>query len=159
MQGTKRRLAGRLALLVMFRDCKLLLLTILVSVHAEGASAGRHGCEQVEMETCKNAHWNLTSMPAFLSRTTKKVLETGCSDVLQFCICASYRHSCAAKYITEPLPPCRSVCLQAKSDCEAVLKEGISWPADLDCETFPHDIQGTCLTPDKRLPPTPSQGG
>ncbi len=52
-------------------------------------------------------------------------------------------------YFVEPMPPCKSVCLQAKDGCEHLMNSyNESWPAELECDSLPEYERGMCVTPD-----------
>jgi len=65
-----------------------------------------------------------------------------------------------------PIPPCRSLCIDAKTGCEELMNRfGFQWPVNLDCDRFPvSDNSGTTLCVGenhtmKEGGPTPTRGG
>ena len=58
-------------------------------------------------------------------------------------LCSVYVPVC--NVLRVPVPPCRSLCLQAKQGCEGLMtKFGFRWPQSLNCEQFPDS--GLCIT-------------
>lgn len=69
-----------------------------------------------------------------------------CSSMLDF-LCPMYAPPCAGS--KPPLPPCRELCLQAKSKCKRAINHltksnGFRWPTDLKCKTFPRRAEAAC---------------
>lgn len=73
---------------------------------------------------------------------------TKCSDQLEFFLCAMYAPICTVGFLSEAIPPCRSVCQAARDGCEPLLaKFNIPWPESLACEALPVYDRGVCITP------------
>lgn len=73
-----------------------------------------------------------------------------CSPYMQLFLCTLYFPPCTA--IERVLPPCKPLCLIAKSDCDNVIKAyRFSWPEEWDCEKFPDgtDENHLCVDPRK----------
>ena len=46
------------------------------------------------------------------------------------------------------IPPCRAVCDVAREGCEPVMRRyNVSWPPELDCERWPTQDRGICISP------------
>uniref|UniRef100_T1JHL5 FZ domain-containing protein n=1 Tax=Strigamia maritima TaxID=126957 RepID=T1JHL5_STRMM len=58
---------------------------------------------------------------------------SGCGVHFNDFICSIYAPSCSNNS-NFPIPPCRDLCKQVKSDCS---RHQIPWPAALDCDKFP----------------------
>ena len=70
------------------------------------------------------------------------LVKVHCSPYLKFFLCAMYAPVCTV--IEEALPPCQSLCLEAKRGCESLMnKFGFQWPETLDCLKFPKS--GLCV--------------
>ena len=145
----------------------IVLFLAWVSSQSEIAMAGQ--CEPIQIEICRSMQWNMTSMPNLLSHSTqqnavlsiepwKELLDTGCSDVLLFFLCAMYAPICTMHF-SEPVPPCKSVCQTAKSGCEPIMNQyNVSWPTNLDCIALPEYDRGVCLSPDAIVSSVPQEG-
>ncbi|KAH3829755.1 hypothetical protein DPMN_102983 [Dreissena polymorpha] len=47
----------------------------------------------------------------------------------------------------DPIPPCRSLCVEARTPCEKLMnKFGFEWPDNLNCDRFPEN--GICIGED-----------
>lgn len=68
-----------------------------------------------------------------------------CSAHLKFFLCTVYAPVCTV--INEPIPPCRSLCLQVRRGCENLMNRfGFQWPENLDCSLFPDDsVTSLCV--------------
>ena len=96
------------------------------------------------------------------------VLSDGQPDQLVFYLCAVFAPICPAGFHLgeagggsrtgrPPLlgaddegtiPPCRAVCEAARAGCEPVMRRyNVSWPTELDCERWPTQDRGICISP------------
>ena len=74
-------------------------------------------------------------------------------DTRQF-LCLYYLPYCSSQYreFSEPLLPCRELCLAVKDNCDKYIKRysQLHWPEDLDCQatvntyTVPHHYRRQC---------------
>ncbi|XP_071513210.1 uncharacterized protein [Panulirus ornatus] len=110
-------------------------------------SAGR--CEHITTPICQDIPYNTTVLPNLINHNNQEeaalelhqffpLIEIQCSpDILLF-LCSVYIPPCTI--LEQPLPPCRSLCLSARTGCEPLMvKFGFSWPDSLDCDKFPAD--------------------
>ena len=144
-----------------------IIVLIWISSQSEVAMAGQ--CESIQIDMCRSMQWNMTSMPNLLLHSThqnailsiepwKELIDTGCSDFLLFFLCAMYAPICTPHF-KEPVPPCKSVCQQAKSGCEPVMNQyDVSWPDNLHCNGLPEYNKGVCLSPDAIVATVPKEG-
>ncbi|ESO07207.1 hypothetical protein HELRODRAFT_191092 [Helobdella robusta] len=109
-----------------------------------------HGkCEPITIEQCKNLEYNETIMPNVLNQMKQsdakesitqysRLIQSRCSQYIQIFLCSVFVPVCTQ--LETALPPCRSLCLNSKLDCESVMKAaGYGWPEELDCKKFPDD--------------------
>nr|XP_045591910.1 secreted frizzled-related protein 3-like [Procambarus clarkii] len=116
-------------------------------------------CEEIKIPMCQKMPYNLTRLPNLLHHSSQENAQlaieqfellgwTRCSDQLQFFLCSMYAPICTLGFVSEAIPPCRSVCEAARLGCEPLLaKFNIPWPTNLDCEALPLYDQGVCITP------------
>uniref|UniRef100_H2YB71 Uncharacterized protein n=1 Tax=Ciona savignyi TaxID=51511 RepID=H2YB71_CIOSA len=90
--------------------------------------------------------YNSTTFPNFNNDANEQEVEismsaihplisTSCSRFLELFLCSVFSPACTGNGV---VPPCRSLCLKVKEDCEAVTQMfGIAWPPRLDCDNFP----------------------
>jgi len=65
-------------------------------------------------------------------------MQVQCSSFLKFFLCTVYAPVCTV--LDEPIPPCRSLCVEVRSGCEQLMNRfGFQWPDSLDCFKFPAD--------------------
>ncbi|XP_023821804.1 atrial natriuretic peptide-converting enzyme isoform X1 [Oryzias latipes] len=122
--------------------------------------AGR--CEPISLELCMNLPYNLTSYPNLLGHLSQRessvswesslfpaLVQTGCYQYLMFYACTLLVPKCDPVSL-QRVPPCRSLCRDAKEKCESVLSiVGLQWPEDSDCSQFPEDGgDAACLLPE-----------
>ena len=117
--------------------------------HPLGSSVSHGRCEAITIPLCKNISYNQTIMPNLLDHTTQEdaghelqvhefysLVELKCSPDLQSFLCSVYTPVCTV--LGGPIPPCRSLCLSARSGCESIIKNfGFRWPESLECSRFP----------------------
>ncbi|KFW83899.1 Atrial natriuretic peptide-converting enzyme, partial [Manacus vitellinus] len=121
-------------------------------------------CEPISLELCMNLPYNYTYYPNYLGHRTQKeasiswesslfpaLVQTNCYKYLMFFACTILVPKCDP-HTNQRIPPCRTLCVQSKERCEAVLGiVGLQWPEDTDCTQFPDENSDnqTCLTPDE----------
>ncbi|XP_076058969.1 uncharacterized protein LOC143035827 isoform X2 [Oratosquilla oratoria] len=113
-------------------------------------------CEPLTMPLCQGLAYNYTLMPNMLGHTKQEeagleahqfapLVKVGCSPQLKEFLCSLYVPPCSAFAFV--LPPCRSLCIEAKQGCETFMSQfGFAWPQKFRCEAFPleHD-GGICI--------------
>ena len=68
-----------------------------------------------------------------------------CSFLLSRFLCRLHTPPCRKTLL--PLPPCRELCLQAKSQCKRIIEHlGFQWPADYNCIQFPRKNKAPCYS-------------
>ncbi|XP_033098943.1 secreted frizzled-related protein 4-like [Anneissia japonica] len=125
-------------------------------VYSDGAT-----CELIKLPMCKGMPWNKTRMPNHLHHSTQEnaklaieqfqgLVSTNCSSELLFFLCSMYAPICAYGFQDDAgIPPCRSLCLRAKSGCEPImLKYDVKWPPYLRCDNLPEYDRGVCISPE-----------
>lgn len=108
-----------------------------------------HGlCEDITIPICKDIGYNQTFMPNMLGHETQNdaglevttyhpLVKINCSPQLKLFLCTLYLPVCTI--LTEPVPPCRSVCIQARDGCKGLMRKfGHDWPEHMACEKFPN---------------------
>lgn len=92
-----------------------------------------------------------------------RVASGDCSAPLATFLCGLHLPPCRKTKL--PLPPCKELCLQARSQCKRVIKrvtktDSFQWPSDLKCRNFPGKDEAPCYsgpsteTPSTQLAPT-----
>lgn len=121
-------------------------------------------CEHITIPLCKDIQYNETIMPNLLNHQKQDdaglevhqffpLVKVQCSQHLKFFLCAMYVPVCTV--LEEAIPPCRSLCEQARSGCESLMnKFGFQWPESLRCEKFPK--AGLCVGENNTEPTTES---
>ena len=117
-----------------------------------------HGrCEPITVPLCKELQYNDTIMPNLLNHQKQEdaglevhqffpLVKVQCSAYLKFFLCTVYVPICTV--LEDAIPPCRSLCIQAKTGCEDLMnKFGFKWPENLDCNKFP--VSGLCVGENK----------
>ncbi|XP_049963168.1 frizzled-7 [Schistocerca serialis cubense] len=107
-----------------------------------------HGrCEPITVPFCLDLQYNTTIMPNMFHHQKQEdagmvvhqyfpLVKVKCSPDLQFFLCSVYVPVCTV--LDYPLPPCRSLCLSARSGCEDLMNRfGFQWPEELECSRFP----------------------
>ncbi|XP_064101710.1 secreted frizzled-related protein 3-like [Macrobrachium nipponense] len=158
MRRLNTRLFGRAALM-------LLLLGLAKVVECQFGSQ----CEEIKIPMCRNMPYNLTRLPNLLHHSTQENAQlavdqfellrwTKCSDQLEFFLCSMYAPICTVEFLSEAIPPCRSVCEAARKGCEPLLARfNIPWPSNLECTSLPLYDRGVCITPEAIISPGGSQ--
>ena len=123
-------------------------------------------CQPIGENMCKDLDQNYvqTSFPNFMNHSSADVaerelsqysdiIESGCSGVLQMFLCSLYIPICNPR-VGKRIPPCKSLCQQARSGCEPLLNSAhIRWPHSMNCDRFPEENSGElCVSPDPRQP-------
>ena len=119
-----------------------------------GPQRPTHGrCEAIKIPLCRDIQYNETIMPNLLNHRKQDdaglevhqffpLVKVECSPKLKLFLCSMYVPVCTM--LEEAIPPCRGLCLEAKSGCETLMNRfGFSWPESLDCSKFPTD--GLCV--------------
>lgn len=132
--------------------------------------APTHGlCEPITIPLCANIGYNQTFMPNMLGHETQRdagldvqtyhpLVKIACSPQLNLFLCALFLPVCTI--LTEPVPPCKSVCIAARDGCSALMnKFGHDWPEHMQCDKFP-EAPDLCVGPEQsssnsNLNPTP----
>ncbi|XP_064646675.1 frizzled-2-like [Lineus longissimus] len=137
---------------------------------ADSSSLPHHGrCEPITIPLCKDIQYNETIMPNLLNHQKQDdaglevhqffpLVKVRCSPHLKFFLCAMYVPVCTV--LEEAIPPCRSLCVQARTGCESLMnKFGFHWPESLDCQKFPE--KGLCVGENATdsVDPTAKPGG
>lgn len=125
------------------------LLTVVIAQQKP-----EHGkCEPISIPLCKDIAYNQTIMPNLLQHQKQDdaglevhqffpLVKVKCSPHLKFFLCTMYVPVCTV--LEEAIPPCRSLCNQARNGCESLMnKFGFYWPESLQCDQFPPD--GLCV--------------
>lgn len=114
-------------------------------------------CEPITVPLCKDLQYNETIMPNLLNHQNQDdaglevhqffpLVKVQCSPYLKFFLCAMYVPVCTV--MDEAIPPCRSLCVQARTGCETLMNRfGFEWPESLDCKRFP--VSGLCVGENK----------
>ena len=126
-----------------------------------------HGkCEPIRVPMCKDMPYNETIVPNLLNHQSQDdaglelaqfipIVRSQCSRVMPVFLCYFYVPVCTV--LDEPIPPCRSICQQARIECEPTMtKFGFQWPDSLNCEKFPD--KGLCVGEKVETTPTPTHG-
>lgn len=102
-------------------------------------------CQPITVPLCTGLPYNETFLPNPLGQMQQEdigleihqyypLVKVGCSPYLKDFLCSVYTPKCVSG---RPLPPCRSLCEQARSDCEPMMNRfGFQWPNRLRCESF-----------------------
>ncbi|XP_070821650.1 uncharacterized protein [Chaetodon trifascialis] len=102
-------------------------------------------CQAITVPLCNNLPYTETVMPNILGHKTQEdaaleahqfhpLVKVECSPQLKPFLCSVYTPECVSG---RPRPPCRTLCEQARSGCESLMKKfGFPWPEALRCEAF-----------------------
>ena len=120
----------------------------------ETRTQSQEKCEAITIPLCKDMVYNQTIMPNLLNHKSQDVagfevntfiplVNADCSPYLKFFLCIVYVPVCTV--LETPIPPCRSLCIQARSGCEELMNRfGFEWPETLECSKFPEN--GLCIS-------------
>ena len=68
-----------------------------------------------------------------------------CSFLLSHFLCRLHTPPCRKTAL--PLPPCRELCLQVKSQCKRIIDHlRFQWPANYECFQFPEKDEAPCYS-------------
>ncbi|XP_049821948.1 frizzled-2 [Aethina tumida] len=131
-----------------------------------------HKCQPISVPFCHQIPYNQTIMPNLLGHQTQEeaglevhqyfpLVKINCSGDLQFFLCSVFLPVCTI--LENPLPPCRSLCLSAKTGCESLMQKfGFNWPETLNCDNYPEKVSADtlCVGQDNNISvsPTPPSG-
>lgn len=113
-------------------------------------------CEKIKIPLCQSVGYNLTYMPNMFNHDTQEeaalevhqfwpLVEIKCSANLKEFLCSMYAPICQPNDRRE-IPPCRSLCQQAKEGCAPLMRQyGFSWPKRMRCENFPKFGHKLCV--------------
>lgn len=144
--------------------CLIMVLTFLSSVSTQLFQSGKESseytrgknnrkCEPISIPLCKEIQYNETIMPNLLNHQKQDdaglevhqffpLVKVQCSPQMRFFLCTMYVPVCTM--LEEAIPPCRSLCNQARNGCEGLMnKFGFQWPESLECNKFPKS--GLCV--------------
>ncbi|XP_042239053.1 frizzled-2-like isoform X2 [Homarus americanus] len=112
-------------------------------------------CEALQEGMCQGLGYEATFFPNLLNHKSQDLasaellsflplIEVECSEVLREFLCTLYMPVCTNYGFH--LPPCRSLCKQAREGCEGVMTDmGLTWPSKFDCTRFPEHHELMCL--------------
>ncbi|MEQ2191630.1 Frizzled-7-A [Xenoophorus captivus] len=113
-------------------------------------------CQPISIPLCTDIAYNQTIMPNLLGHTNQEdaglevhqfypLVQVQCSAELRFFLCTMYAPVCTV--LDRAIPPCRSLCEQARQGCEELMnKFGFQWPDRLRCQNFPlHGAGEICV--------------
>ncbi|CAD5210879.1 unnamed protein product [Bursaphelenchus xylophilus] len=104
-------------------------------------------CVPITMDLCNDIQYNMTIFPNLLKHQTQDeanseiksyemLVKVKCSPDFKFFLCTLFAPVCTM--LDEPIPPCRHLCLSAKTGCEDLMKKfGYPWPEIFNCDKFP----------------------
>lgn len=102
-------------------------------------------CQPITVTLCTRLPYSETFLPNTLGHTLQDdinleinsfypLISAGCSTYLKDFLCSMYTPKCVSG---RPLPPCKSLCEQVRSDCEPRMNlAGFQWPNSFQCEAF-----------------------
>ncbi|KAL3085018.1 hypothetical protein niasHS_010087 [Heterodera schachtii] len=112
-------------------------------------------CERIRIEMCNDIQYNMTIYPNLLKHAKQEeaemdikqyemLVKVQCSADFKFFLCTLFTPVCTI--LNEPIPPCRHLCLSAKSGCETLMRKfGYQWPEIFDCDKMPESRDGMCV--------------
>ncbi|RVE63076.1 hypothetical protein OJAV_G00163260 [Oryzias javanicus] len=113
-----------------------------------GMSSSGDICEPITIPMCQGLSYNQTIVPNLLGHTSQReavtkmsffnsIVQTVCPADIRHFLCRVYAPQCVEGQVQRP---CRSLCEQAKRDCEGLIVNfGVSWPAELQCHLYPEE--------------------
>lgn len=127
--------------------CGFVLATVVL---ISPARISAYKCTKLRETRCRNLGYNRTIEPNMFGHRDKKtaslylnelqpLINVGCFSHMTAFLCSVLFPICTNwKERVKPIPPCRSLCLDAKAGCEGILNRfGYKWPKDFDCTRFP----------------------
>uniref|UniRef100_A0A3B3TM29 FZ domain-containing protein n=1 Tax=Poecilia latipinna TaxID=48699 RepID=A0A3B3TM29_9TELE len=137
--------------------CLILLIPPGSAQHEDGNSVLEPGfCQPISIPLCTDIAYNRTIMPNLLGHSNQEdaglevhqfypLVQVQCSAELRFFLCTMYAPVCTV--LDRAIPPCRSLCEQARNGCEELMnKFGFQWPDRLRCQNFPpHGAGEICV--------------
>ncbi len=117
----------------------------------------KYKCDKLVIPQCSSLHqYSTVYYPNLIGHHSqdqaKRALQTfqlflkapRCGNILQSFLCYLLAPPCEPNITKlthiDVIPPCYEVCLQAKRKCKKLMRRhGLTWPADFDCDQFPHD--------------------
>ncbi|XP_022777776.1 uncharacterized protein LOC111319226 [Stylophora pistillata] len=100
-------------------------------------------CEKIKIPFCQGIGYNYTSLPNIKEEDAvdlqqfRPLFGSKCSPDLKRFLCSMYAPECPPK-VTDPLPPCRSTCKQARRGCAPFMRlYRVRWPKKMRCKNFP----------------------
>ena len=165
--GFALRLPLRLPLPLPLLLLLLLLLLTSLPVPLLGQDSDFQ-CETITNPMCRSIGYNITLMPNQFHHDTQEeaglevhvywpLVGFGCSEDLQFFLCATYFPICLPRLGTT-LPVCRELCRRVRAGCEPVMRGAtFRWPDRLDCDKLPRygDTDHLCMDNKNGEPPPP----
>ncbi|XP_024123763.1 uncharacterized protein LOC112143791 isoform X2 [Oryzias melastigma] len=113
-----------------------------------GVSSSGGICEPITIPMCQGLSYNQTIVPNLLGHTSQReavtkmsffnsIVQTVCPADIRLFLCRVYAPQCVEGQLQRP---CRSLCEQAKRDCEGLIVNfGVSWPDELQCHLYPEE--------------------
>lgn len=124
-------------------------------------------CEPLTINLCLNFPYNYTIMPNLLGQHKQEdagqevhqfapLVKMKCSSDMRFFLCSLYAPPCTI--LGRSLPPCRSLCENAKKGCEHLMNSfGFDWPETFACSGFPiYGGDELCVGQDEDTPSEPT---
>ena len=134
---------------------QFLSLCMAVVIVVASPFKDRENCQLVKVSRCADFNYNYTLYPNLLQhqrqddaesdlRQYDLLVQSECSPHLRFFLCVLFVPVCTV--LKKPLPPCRGLCEEVRSGCEALLNRyGFKWPEQFYCSTFPHPQEDICV--------------
>nr|AQT19762.1 hypothetical protein Smed-fzd-1 [Schmidtea mediterranea] len=106
-------------------------------------------CEKIKVPACQGLLYQMTIFPNHMLHSTQDeaaleineyvpLMRIKCHGSLQLFLCSLYFPVCTI--MKKALPPCRSLCLQIKKECEPILKKFyFKWPQSMSCDLYPEN--------------------
>ncbi|XP_044266807.1 frizzled-7 [Tribolium madens] len=135
--------------------------------HIEDAIIPPHDkCKPITVPFCIDVPYNSTIFPNLVGHNTQEdagyevhqyfpLIKINCSADLHLFLCSVFVPVCTI--LEKPVPPCRSLCLSAKSGCEGIMRKfGYNWPENLDCNQYPENSNLCVEKHNISVTPTPA---
>ncbi|XP_028394710.1 frizzled-7-like [Dendronephthya gigantea] len=129
------------------------VIIALIFVVVSSVTLAKRRCEKIKIPFCKGLGYNTTIFPNNLDQDTQdeakqsaseftSLVKIQCSPEIALFLCALYAPVCTQMH--KPLPPCRSLCQNARVGCEGLMNDyGFKWPDRFKCSNFPE--HGLCI--------------